>query len=118
MISEFTKPGALRDLELGLHAKLTGNKQAQDKITVNPPIETTHLCLGHKSARVNLIFDQVHSKKLWRYKESPQSLGERVVRAVGLLSRSLLMYQTGKVGKGRWDKSYAHQHYAFSFRGE
>lgn len=93
MISEFTKLGALRELELGLHAKLTGNKQAQDKITVNPPIKTTPLCLGHKSSRVNLIFEHVHSKKLWCCKESSQSLGEQIVKAAGLVSRGLLMYQ-------------------------
>lgn len=84
MISEFTKLGALGELELHLHAKLTGNKQAQDKITINPPIKITHLCLGHKSSLVNLIFDHVHSKKLWCYKESSQSLEEQVVRAVEL----------------------------------
>lgn len=55
VISEFTELRDLRELELALHAKLTGNKPAQDKITVNPPIKTTHLCLGHKSSHVSAL---------------------------------------------------------------
>lgn len=89
-------------------AKFAGSKQVQDKITVNPSLKTTHLCLGHKSSCVNLIFDHVHSKKLWWYKEPSQSLKEQVVSAVELVYLhkflSLCQEVCSCISKERWGK--------------